>query len=95
MRQRSELEVQAEDARSGGVAEADPFIVTPTRAIAIPFLLDSEAFKKSAILQSGVLIDGLQLLRDLRAPDPWLDDDTMNGLVAWLEPSLAGLAVAA
>ncbi len=71
------------------------FIVTPTRAIAIPFLLDGEVFKKSAMLQSGVLIDRLRLLRDLGAPDAWLDADTRTGLVTWLEPKLAGLAAAA
>ena len=70
------------------------FIVTPTRAIAIPYLLDSEAFNKNALLQSGVLIDRQRLLRDLGEPVQWLDKDTRERLVTWLGPKLACLTVA-
>lgn len=71
------------------------FIVVPTKAIAIPFLLDHSAFHESAMRLTGVLLDRLRLFRDLGAPDTWLKDTTKQELVAWLPGKVSALETAA
>lgn len=71
-----------------------PFIVSPTRAISIPFVLDEASFKKTALLQSGVLLDRVRLLRRLDAAKQWMNADAQQKVQDWVESKLDALEAA-
>jgi len=65
--------------------------VTPTRAISVPFILDEEAFRKTALQQSGVLLDRIRLLGQLGDPAGWLDPTVGGKVTNWVRAQLSAL----
>ena len=67
------------------------FTVKPTRALAIPFALDSREFAVRTNSVEGLLFDRHRILAQDVHEGLWVPDDLRERLIAWLEPRVAWL----
>jgi hypothetical protein len=67
------------------------FTSPPLRALAIPFSLLDDEFRRSANIVEGMLLDRYRLLWPGKRTSGWMSADLRNRVVAWLTPRIQAL----
>jgi hypothetical protein len=62
------------------------FCKAPTRVLSIPFELDKQEFRKSAIVVDGLLLHRSRLLAANQFGQQWLDNELETQLRDWIQP---------
>lgn len=67
------------------------FTSPPSKALAIPFSLLDDEFRRSANIVEGMLLDRYRLLWPAKQTPEWIPNDLRDRVIAWLTPRVQAL----